>query len=64
VILDLVSEIVQIDHDLGKTVLPQELDDVLHHRAIYDRDQRLGQISREGVQPRTNTGRQNHGFHY
>src|SRR2546421_2313703 len=51
VALNLIAEIVDIDHDLVETVFAQQLDDVLHHRAIYDRHQRLRQIPGQGIEP-------------
>ena len=51
VVFDLVGEIVQGRDDLGDAVAPQQVDDVMHHRLVGDRRERLGQTRGQRTQP-------------
>ena len=63
VVLDLLSQVGDVHHDFGEAVLPQQLQQKLHHGFLQDGDHRLG--DRVGDRPHTGplTGRQDHRLH-
>ena len=51
------------DHDLVEAVALQQLDDVLHHRPVGQRQHRLRGVRRQRTQPAALAARHDHGLH-
>ena len=63
IVLDFVGEIVQGRDDVGDAVAAQQIDDVLHHRLVGDRRQRLGAARRQRPKARALAAGHHDGFH-
>ena len=60
-LLDQLTEVVQVDHHLLDAAGAQELEDVAEERRARHGHQRLGQPVGQGREPRAASGRQDHG---
>ncbi len=63
IFFDLIAQIVQVDGDLRDPVLFQQLDKILHYRAVDDGHERLGDVTGQGIEAGTDPGGQYHRFH-
>ena len=63
VVLDLLSQVGDVHHDFGEPVLPQQLQQKLHHGFLQDGDHRLGDRVRNGPHPCSLASSQDHRLH-
>ena len=64
IVLDLLGQMGDVDHDFVESVLAQQLQQKLHHRFLQDRNHRLGCGVRDRTHPRSLAGRQDHRLHW
>ena len=63
VVLDLLSQVGDVHHDFGEAVLPQQLQQKLHHWFLQDGNHRLGNRVRNGTHPCSLASSQDHRLH-